>query len=90
MCARGVSRGRNIASRRVPRREPVATPRHLRGVCHRFPDENWAEAIRAYQRPYGNPIAARAGEAVLPDPARSTTTDFLGWLSCRAADEHEG
>ena len=70
--------------------EPAGTPRHLRGVLYTFPSDSWAEAIRAYQRPYETPLAARAGEAVLPDPARSATTDFLGWLWCRAADGSEG
>jgi len=59
-------------------------------VLFRFPPGMWAEAIRAYQRPYDNPLAARAGEALVPDPARTATTDFLGWLWCRGPDGREG
>ena len=56
----------------------------------RFPAETIAVTVRAYQRPYEDPIAVTAGEMVHPDPARSAQTDILGWVWCRADDGREG
>ncbi|MBK1658432.1 SH3 domain-containing protein [Paracraurococcus ruber] len=55
-----------------------------------FPAGTRAVAVRAYRRPYDDPIAVAAGDAVQPDPLRSPGTDLLGWIWCRAADGREG
>lgn len=44
--------------------------------------------IKAYEKPYENPIAVRAGEAVTPDFDKPT--DIAGWVWCTAADGRSG
>ncbi|HEX4872774.1 MAG TPA: L-2-amino-thiazoline-4-carboxylic acid hydrolase [Nevskiaceae bacterium] len=46
------------------------------------------EVTRAYQRPYEQPIAGRAGDAVQPDAHRRS--EFPGWVWCTAADGRAG
>ena len=49
-------------------------------MFRRFPAGTRARAIAAYDRPYDDPIAVDAGEAVTPGFARRT--DILGWVWC--------
>lgn len=55
-----------------------------------IPEGTVAVAVRAYRRPYENPIAAVAGAEVRLDPDRTVGTDLLGWAWCQAADDREG
>lgn len=47
-----------------------------------------AIAIDIYERPYADPIAVRAGEAVKPDASRKT--EISGWIWCEGPDGRAG
>lgn len=47
-----------------------------------------AVVIKAYERPYDNPISVSAGEPVTPDFGK--TTDVAGWVWCIAEDGRAG
>ena len=55
-----------------------------------FPAGTVAVAVRAYDRPYADPVAGTAGDEMVPDPERTATTDIVGWTWCTAADGREG
>ena len=55
-----------------------------------FPRNTVAVAIADYDRPYPDPIAARAGEIIMPDAERTGQTDLMGWTWCRGPDGREG
>jgi len=44
--------------------------------------------VKAYERPYENPIVVRAGDSVTPDFDRAT--DIPGWVWCTASDGRAG
>ena len=47
-----------------------------------------AVVVKAYARPYADPISVAAGESVTPDFARHT--DIAGWVWCTAMDGRSG
>ena len=49
-----------------------------------------ARVVKAYRRPYEDPVSVRAGDAVTVDQQRSKETDVLGWLWVRGPDGREG
>lgn len=55
-----------------------------------FPPGTTATVVAAYDRPYPDPIAVRAGDPVVPDPERSRTTDLMGWTWCTGPDGRAG
>ncbi|MGJ3262018.1 MAG: hypothetical protein ACFE0R_02190 [Salinarimonas sp.] len=55
-----------------------------------FPAGTTATVITDYDRPYADPIAVRDGDVVVPDLARSTETDILGWTWCTGPDGRSG
>lgn len=55
-----------------------------------YPPGTSATVIADYERPYADPIRVRAGDAVLPDPERTATTDILGWTWCTGPDGRAG
>jgi len=59
-------------------------------VLYRFPPRTVAVAVADYDRAYPDPVAARAGDVVVPDAERSRETDFMGWTWCRGPDGREG
>jgi hypothetical protein len=57
-------------------------------MYYRFPPASFATTLKAYVRPYPDPLAVRAGGELWPD--FSHQTDLFGWIWCRAADGREG
>ena len=55
-------------------------PAERKRRCVNTHPKSQARVISAYQAPYDDPIAVRAGEEVLIDSAR--TTDCAGWVWC--------
>ncbi len=47
-----------------------------------------AVVIDVYDRPYSDPIAVKAGDAVKPDAARKT--ELSGWIWCEGPDGRSG
>jgi hypothetical protein len=57
-------------------------------LLYRFPEGLTAIVVRAYQRPYADPVKGRAGDRLIPDYARKT--DITGWIWCRGDAGREG
>lgn len=55
-----------------------------------FPPHAAANVRVPYERPYEDPIALKAGDAVTIDAERTATTDILGWCWCTGPDGREG
>ncbi|WP_176085021.1 SH3 domain-containing protein [Martelella sp. HB161492] len=53
-----------------------------------FPKGTFVVALRRYQRFYDDPLAVKAGEAVITLGGKET--DIEGWSWCRGADGREG
>lgn len=57
-------------------------------MLFRFPDGTRGIVRIAYERPYPDPIRAKAGDPVTPDAGR--ITDIVGWIWCSAPDGRGG
>lgn len=55
-----------------------------------FQAGSFGKTVKAYQRSYEDPVAVRAGDAVIVDERRSKDTDVLGWLWVHGPDGREG
>ena len=59
-------------------------------MLYTYPTGTVVTAVKAYIRPYDDPIAVATGDAVLLDPAKSATTDIIGWVWCTGPDGRAG
>ena len=57
-------------------------------MLYRVPQGTRGIVRKPYERPYADPISAKAGDPVTPDLGR--TTDLIGWIWCTAADGRGG
>lgn len=59
-------------------------------MYYQYPPDTVVIGRIRYERPYEDPIAVRAGDAVLLDEAETRSTDIVGWVWCRGPDGREG
>ena len=55
-----------------------------------FPPDTIVIGRVRYERPYEDPIAVQAGDAVLLDEEKSRSTDIVGWVWSGGPDGREG